>query len=313
MTSEKCDIFLCTDSPVRTNTDLYFAGSVAYAKGVGVSKGVRAYIVSRMHTYSEGTGQCVTFWYLLPSTNAGRLSVHLLRGPSGIDFTSPDWSAGGNGNPDLVEWEYGTVPVTLYDNFRFAFEAENDKDSLFLLDDIVVMNEECPKPLSCDFETNGASAMCGWTNQVTGALDQFNWILFSGDSSAGDNAGPSSDHTEGVTGLGHYIYIDNEYPNPMKDHEAHLISQRVFAVQAEGNEWCFSFWYQMYIDSRSNASLELLVQTFGETEDQLFWRNQPARNMWYSVRVNISDAGDFRLKFVGKVAGAHGKSDIGKR
>jgi hypothetical protein len=168
------------------HTFMSLDGHLAYASGVGMKKNIKTFMVSPPQTYLPNTDQCITFWYQLPVfPYGGKLQVHVLRAEQGNVFTNPTWSVGeGFQN----SWEYGTVPVTIAEDFKFAFEAWNDKDSFFVLDDIKILREKCPTPLTCDFE-NG---LCGWTNDFR---DDFDWIVFQGASNSESSAGPSVDHT----------------------------------------------------------------------------------------------------------------------
>ncbi|OWA52025.1 MAM and LDL-receptor class A domain-containing protein 2 [Hypsibius exemplaris] len=281
-------------------------GYVAVTSGEGRPKGERTFMVSTLQAGATVAAvyidQCVTFWYRVADrTGEGKLSVYVNMEGQQYDFQREAWSMTG---PTIgTAWEYGTV-AGLTEKYTFAFGATNGVDSYFALDDIRVIDGRCPTPLTCDFE-NG---MCGWDNEES--MDDFNWIIVKGDTSLSDSAGPSVDHTTN-TANGHYVYIDNDYPNDVQDEPdtAHLTSQRVTSAV---NQWCFSFWYHMYIDSKSKASLNLfMVRAFG-AEDQLWGINGPQRNIWTQARLSIDEApvNGFRLSFRGKVQGAKGKSDI---
>jgi len=64
------------------------------------------------------------------------------------------------------------------------------------IDNVVLLNNECPPPGSCDFEDD----TCTWMN-LRGSVDQFDWTRHNGETSS-FTTGPLSDHTEGtVKGL----------------------------------------------------------------------------------------------------------------
>ena len=68
----------------------------------------------------------------------------------------------------------------------------------------------------------------------------------------------------------------------------------------------------MYVDSKSNASLELFMTLTNGTKQSLWKQNYPGRNKWEIADINVVPSGvDTRLVFEGKVHGAYGKSDIG--
>ncbi|XP_055357879.1 LOW QUALITY PROTEIN: MAM and LDL-receptor class A domain-containing protein 2-like [Paramacrobiotus metropolitanus] len=277
-------------------------GHIAHADGRGARKGARTYLVSPPYIRIPNSPQCVTFWYkITPYPDGGRLAVHITRAASGNDFSSPKWSVTGS-NIDQYTWEYGTVPVEIGEDFKVAFDARNDNGTAFQVDDINIIDDECPGLLACTFE----DGLCGWSN---GILDNIEWIVHRGDGVPNEVSGPSADALGNP--YGHYIYIDNDYPNADDYDAAHLVSQRVVP---KVSFYCFSFYYHMFIDGRSNASLDLSIVSGGQTSDSIFFRNEPGRNQWMREAIELSEGidfgGDFALMFTGKVHGEKGKSDI---
>ena len=61
------------------------------------------------------------------------------------------------------------------------------------IDDVVLLDNTCPPPGDCNFETG----MCTWTNVLQG--DDFDWLRASG-STTSINTGPSIDHTTNSSG-----------------------------------------------------------------------------------------------------------------
>lgn len=64
-------------------------------------------------------------------------------------------------------------------------------DGDIAIDDVILVDDECPPPGSCDFEDD----TCTWTNSHDGD-DNFDWIRHTG-STDSFNTGPTADHTEG--------------------------------------------------------------------------------------------------------------------
>ncbi|OQV11949.1 MAM and LDL-receptor class A domain-containing protein 2 [Hypsibius exemplaris] len=296
--------------PDIDHTFLSHEGHAMFANGTRGNKGDRTFLISLMQIRFPTTDtydQCLTFWYQLPAqSNGGTLNVHFVLNTNGTltadDFSDPQWTVTAGKS---TAWEYASVTVSPRQPYKFAIEAVNDVESQFLLDDVTVLNKACPTPLSCDFE----DGMCGWINEVT---DNFDWIIFQGATSSGESAGPTVDHTTN-SARGHYLYIDNDFAQGAYD-TAHLTSQRIFSQpQLAGRKWCFSFWYHMYIDANSNASLSLVMLDMEQTEKEIWLANQPERNIWLNRLIPLDvplSLGDFRLSFRGKVNGQRGKSDI---
>jgi len=76
------------------------------------------------------------------------------------------------------------------------------------IDNVVLLDNECPPPGSCDFEDD----TCTWMN-LRGSVDQFDWTRHNGETSS-FTTGPLSDHTEGtVKGLMGNLFLYKDFYN----------------------------------------------------------------------------------------------------
>lgn len=136
---------------------LFFTGHLVYAFDSNGSRGITTMVSSVQK--SPETEQCLSFYFAIIYERKldVNLTVNILTGNQ--RKVIPVWSAIG---ASRLYWEYGTVPISLKEPYKYSFVAsKGDKLAMFLLDDISVQNHRCPAKLTCTF-TNGS--LCGWTN-----------------------------------------------------------------------------------------------------------------------------------------------------
>lgn len=82
------------------------------------------------------------------------------------------------------------VTVRSVSDYQLVFEGirGNSFQGDIAIDDVVLLDNNCPPPGDCNFETG----MCTWVNVQKG--DDFDWMRYSG-STTSLGTGPSTDHT----------------------------------------------------------------------------------------------------------------------
>jgi len=128
--------------------------------------------------------------------------------------------------------------------------------------------------LNCDFEQNANGGLCSWT-QVTGT-DQMDWKRQTGATASADT-GPTTDHTLGQTGGGHYVYFETS--TGATGSKAQLASPAI--TVARGQAACLTLWYHMY-----GEHVSTLTVYAGTTP--LWIRSGDQGNVWRQARITIS-------------------------
>ena len=92
------------------------------------------------------------------------------------------------------KWRYAQIDILSYSTFKVQIEAIRgiSYQGDISIDDIVVLDKECPAAKFCDFED---SSMCNWQNKPG---DDFDWSRGDGDTPS-IQTGPSTDHTLGTS------------------------------------------------------------------------------------------------------------------
>ena len=87
------------------------------------------------------------------------------------------------------------MSLTQTSNYQLVFEGirGTSYQGDIAIDDVVLLDNTCPPPGDCNFETG----MCTWVNVLKG--DDFDWLRGSG-STTSFSTGPSTDHTTNSSG-----------------------------------------------------------------------------------------------------------------
>ena len=104
------------------------------------------------------------------------------------------------------------VSLTQTSDYQLVFEGirGTSYQGDIAIDDIVLLDNTCPPPGDCNFETG----MCTWVNVPQG--DDFDWLRGSG-STTSLFTGPSTDHTTNSTGGKWFIWIVTEQRHDLQN------------------------------------------------------------------------------------------------
>ncbi|EDO47787.1 predicted protein [Nematostella vectensis] len=219
-------------------------------------------------TYSS----CLTFWYHMYGSTIGTLNVYSKTSSLG----SPIWTKIGNQGK---EWLVAQVTVrSAWSQYQIVFEGVRGSSYTgdIAIDDISLIDGQCPNPGTCDFE-NG---LCTYRNDMT--EDNFDWLQGKGNTLS-SGTGPSTDHTTG-NGNGTYMFIESSSPRRPGD-KARLVSQSFDTQPSQGR--CMQFWYHM--NGADIGTLNVIWKTGpGNQSESVLWTlsgNQ--QNNWLFARVSL--------------------------
>ncbi|XP_076802493.1 MAM and LDL-receptor class A domain-containing protein 1-like [Clavelina lepadiformis] len=231
-------------------------------------------------------GNCLTFWYHM-SNYAGTLRVLQSVG-NGTTYYSevPSWSRDGD-HGDL--WRFGYAEMFASSlQWQAVFEAERGQSSTgdVALDDVVILDSNCPKAGHCNFE----DGFCGYINDATGS-DDLDWMRDKAASSAGE-IGPDFDHTLG-TAQGYSAFLDTSAG--ASGNKAWLISE-TFDVQS-GTERCVTFWYHMYGNGVGSLNLYVATSQASRPSTPIWSVPGSQGNLWLQQQLKVTATADFWLVF----------------
>nr|XP_039270832.1 MAM and LDL-receptor class A domain-containing protein 1-like [Styela clava] len=238
--------------------------------------------------FPQSDASCVTFWYHMDGTvegsDVGTLNIYI----NYADQVGKHkiWSKSGNQGS---RWLMDRVTVNSgSSSFSILFEAiigefaTQDKAESIALDDIKIVDGECPRRGFCDFEND----LCGWYNSLAEG-DDFDWIWNSG-STPSSNTGPSTDHTLG-TGEGHYLYVESTSVS-LAGKKAWLSSERYEPTVGS----CLSFYYHMYGSATGTLNVILKTETLSITT---FSDEGNKGNGWNYQEIDIVMTDPYRILF----------------
>ncbi|KAM5331330.1 LOW QUALITY PROTEIN: apical endosomal glycoprotein [Glossophaga mutica] len=229
---------------------------------------------------------CLTFWYHLSLRNPGALQVHVEEAER-----RPVLSISDRGGP---AWHLGSVGVQARWAWRVVFEAvaAGAEHSYIALDDLLLRDGPCPRPASCDFETD----LCGWSPLPWPGLGGYSWDWSSGNTPS-RYPQPPVDHTLG-TDAGHFTLFETGVLGP-GGRAAWLRSQPLPATKAS----CLRFWYHMgFPEHFHKGQLRVLLHS---TQGQLaVWGTDGRlRQQWLEGRVEVASAEEFQVVFEATLGG----------
>ncbi|XP_070566390.1 MAM and LDL-receptor class A domain-containing protein 1-like [Ptychodera flava] len=252
-----------------------------------------AYLYSPEVVPTSGT-KCLQFWYHMYGQHVDTLNVYVETGPS---LTTPVWTRTGTYG-DV--WLEGQITIATLNRFKVVFEGTvgTSFEGDIALDDISIIDGDCPSNPSyqlCSFES---STICGYTQD---ASDDFDWILDSGGTPS-TATGPSIDHTYG-TSAGFYMYTEASAPAVAGD-----VARLMTPLQtATGNTTCLEFWYHMY--GTTMGTLNVYVMKNGQLGTAFWSQSQNLGDQWNLGRFNYLADSPYQIVFEG-IVGSSYESDI---
>jgi len=146
------------------------------------------------------------------------------------------------------------------------------------VDDIELVNGECPPELACNFEDD----YCGYYNIKE--LDQFDWERGQGQEYP--STGPTVDHTTN-TDEGYYAFIDPKSPQ-VKGDRAWLVSELIQLTNNAGMTGCLIWFYHMKGSGIGN--LTLYSRTANKPVVPLFQRQGQQGQNWIQGNLSLPTA-----------------------
>ncbi|CAH3118157.1 unnamed protein product [Pocillopora meandrina] len=244
--------------------------------------------------YGATNGKCLQFWYHMYGRSIGTLNVRIRRLVQGKPTYFLQWSrSGDHGN----RWRVAQVTVSSVSDYQIVFEgvAGSSYQGDIAIDDVVLLDNACPLPGDCNFETG----MCTWVNVAQ--KDDFDWVRYNGDTRT-LGTGPSTDHTTKTKG-GYYMYIETSSPR-LLNHKARMESEEFQPTGASGR--CLKFWYHMY--GASIGSLNVWISSNGSS-GQIWTLTGNKGNKWQFAQAPVSSKSVYQVIFEG-VRGQGHQGDI---
>ncbi|XP_070565015.1 MAM and LDL-receptor class A domain-containing protein 1-like [Ptychodera flava] len=265
-------------------------GHYLLAEGIATNRAQTARFLT--DTLNLDSSKCLQFFFGRQGLAVGVLSVRIK-----IDnnLGQPIWQRQlqiGDG------WNIGRTSLRQQTNFQVVFEFVRGagETGYVVIDDIQVMDGDCPKPSQCNFEED----KCSWSNMVSG--DDLDWVLISGATSTG-GTGPATDHTTGNEN-GVYLYLEGSNANV--DATAKLYSQTFPAKSTTG---CLEFWYNMNGGGIGTLRVDIVTAENPGTPDTIWTLSGNQDTAWKYGRVPFMQTTEYQLIFVA-IRGNGPSSDI---
>ncbi|XP_070565018.1 MAM and LDL-receptor class A domain-containing protein 1-like isoform X2 [Ptychodera flava] len=236
--------------------------------------------------------RCLQFFYAWEGNDLGKLMVQTKTGNA---MSHPVWTRSlqlGTG------WNLARVSLRQQRDFNVTFSVmRGTGDTGFLaVDDIVIMDGDCPNPNECNFE-NGK---CSWTNNVVG--DNLDWVLNKRGTGTG-GTGPANDHTLG-TADGTYLYLEGSNASPGAT--AKFYSQ-VFPPGL--THQCLEFWYSMNGANIGTLQADILTAADPGTSTTIWTLSGNQGTDWNYGRIPFISRQEYQLIFTG-MRGSGSASDL---
>nr|XP_039268552.1 tolloid-like protein 2 [Styela clava] len=134
----------------------------------------------------------------------------------------------------------------------------------------------------CEFEN--PNDYCGWQDDTSVEL------IFNSNSgkTVSDGTGPSVDHTFG-NDAGRYLFLETSSP-AASGQKARIISSM---FRATGNNFCFSFWYNMYGINTGTLNVYLVVNDVFTT--LVSYSGDKLNDDWYQSSLVIATSSDYQI------------------
>ncbi|RWS26033.1 hypothetical protein B4U80_01969, partial [Leptotrombidium deliense] len=196
-----------------------------------------------------------------------------------------------------TDWREKRLPLTSITS-RFFIEFIGTGEYHKWIDDIVPIgidnfklinctpiDEDKPKSLNCDFETDE----CGWS-QLGITPQRLPWIRSNDFYEISEGYNISSDHTKGN---GYFVYVQR----PLGSNGTRAVY--LSPLQMPTNNSCFNFWYRMF--SRVPVTLELGLNPINGGYQKLVHKRNSQSNSWLLDSVNIQSDQKYRLMFIANI------------
>nr|XP_053646985.1 MAM and LDL-receptor class A domain-containing protein 1-like [Cherax quadricarinatus] len=255
------------------------------------NKNAVAYLTSPTHQSSGA--MCLQFYFFMQGrTNwTGSLSLYVKSPSVDINFINPVWKITGHQGD---AWNLGEKSLNFVSEYHTVFaavEANDGGNSIIAVDDVAMLDRDCPAAATCTFE----DGYCDWSN-IRGS-DTMDWVMNSGYTPTA-NTGPNYDHTL-HTVYGHYLYIETD--SVLVSSSAVLESSLI-----PSGTYCFEFYYSMYgkdigafaVRVVRNNTVNILFQKFGNQGPD-----------WKLGKVQILEEADFTISMMA-LSGNGNEGDI---
>ncbi|UJR31098.1 hypothetical protein I4U23_018606, partial [Adineta vaga] len=267
------------------NTPYYIYIETSYPQAQGDRAGLISPVISKAKS-----DMCFQFYFHMWGAHIGSLQISALQ-------NTP------TGQQQILLWERNETQAkewrVAYLNLRdipydFALKIDgfvgNGWEGDIGVDELFLLDGECPPSVWCDFETS----FCGWTNDTTG---DFYWTR-ARKATDSPSTGPSTDHTTG-TDRGYYLYIETSSPQKPGD-KARIVSP----MYAASSSVCLKFHYHMY-----GASIGTLNVLMANTKQLLWTKSGNLGNRWRYGHVTVRSNSPYQVAFEG-IAGSSFQGDI---
>ncbi|XP_006821082.1 MAM and LDL-receptor class A domain-containing protein 2-like [Saccoglossus kowalevskii] len=243
-------------------------------------------------TTSTTSNRCLQFYYAGSNDDSALLSV--LTKVNG-HTSHPIWTRYlqiGDG------WQTGQVSIKQQRNFKIIFIVHMlgnaASDAYVALDDIQLLDTDCPSPANCIFEFG----KCTWRNSIVG--DQLDWTLHKGGTGTG-GTGPQNDHTVG-TGEGTYLYLEGSNTN-----EGTYGAFYSEPLPGASNYRCFEFWYHM--TGKHIGTFQVAILSKGDLSPSTIWTlSGDQGDSWLYGRIPFKQLDESQLVLIG-IRGTGSNSD----
>ncbi|KAG8193377.1 hypothetical protein JTE90_012179, partial [Oedothorax gibbosus] len=199
------------DHTLGTSTGGYwYAGTTNTALGGGSFQS--AYLTSPLYKVPSDPHHCVHFYYYMDGdgeyffwkVKEAYLQAHL---------NFPNSKNGGQwlttkakNMTNHRQWTYVEAKANISEDYQLQFTVglEGKAAALIAIDDVKIVQGNCPESGDCDFEED----TCSWTDGEA----EYSWLRRAGDSRTNKEIGPATDKTKG-TGKGNYVVFSTKNKN----------------------------------------------------------------------------------------------------
>ncbi|XP_078483559.1 MAM and LDL-receptor class A domain-containing protein 1-like isoform X2 [Ciona intestinalis] len=280
--------------PTTDHTYQSDEGYYMYIEMSGRTHGDIARLISPLYALDQGT-HCVQFYYHMLGKDIGSLILYQRADVKG-DKDTWRWNLDGEQGPN---WFLARVDVPSIYDYKIVFHAVggNDYYGDIAIDDVTIIPNACPIPMTCDFETD----LCDWTNVKWN--DKFDWIEGRGI----DGLGPQIDHMG--SNQGYYLYV--QYHNKMKAQDTAELWGQIINL-SDGKPRCLRFWINI---AGNNAGALRVIQRLANGKNYTQWiYSSDTSNTWINAAVPIDTSSQFKIVFQASMLGGSGHiaiDDIG--
>ncbi|XP_037797163.1 MAM and LDL-receptor class A domain-containing protein 1-like [Penaeus monodon] len=234
-------------------------------------------VVSPEYSLERHEGQCLVFWYIHNgNTDRDVLEVYVKHGLS--IFPQAAWREKAN---HMYTWMRANIAIPSGRNHFSviwrAVQKKRDNKGVFALDDVEILEEECPNIGTCTFQWG----TCGWQNlyQTENTTDETDWIQSSGDDGL-NGITPPDDHTGDSKGK--FLYVDGTNGTT-----GTAVLESQLLTPEQHSDFCFSFWF--FIDGVPADEISINSVVSDGTE-KVLWSYDGASQGWTKGQVRVNAA-----------------------